>query len=166
MKSVSAPLALLVIASICAAQSVTSDDVASRPTATDTHRAEVGGPCVFDFERGEVLDCVRENTTGQLSIAVQFLSELPFDVQGLAAVLSHEKGWMYVNRKGNVLVKGTRSCGIVWSGSSYRALRRETPVGIVSLGSGVLDGEFVDGLGWPLLRRAAAQAQANGAALA
>ena len=39
------------------------------------------------------------------------------------------------------------------------------PLG-VSLGSGVLGGEFVDGLGWPLLRRAAAEAQADGAALA
>ena len=40
------------------------------------------------------------------------------------------------------------------------------PFGIVSLGCGVLGGEFVDGLGWPLLRRAAAEAQADGAALA
>jgi hypothetical protein len=100
MKSVIALLTLLVLASICAAQSVNS------PAPTDTHRAEIGEPCVFDFERGELPDCVRENTTGQLSIAVQYLSELPFDAQGLATVLSHDKGWMYVNRKGKVLISG------------------------------------------------------------
>jgi WG containing repeat len=61
---------------------------------------------VFDFERGEVPYCVRENSTGQLSIASQYLSELTFDGHGLAAVLSHEKGWMYVNRKGKVLISG------------------------------------------------------------
>jgi hypothetical protein len=61
---------------------------------------------VFDFERGELPDCVREDTTGQLSIAAQYVSELPFDAEGLAAVLSHEKGWMYVNRKGTVIISG------------------------------------------------------------
>jgi hypothetical protein len=61
---------------------------------------------LFDFERGEVPDCVRENSAGQLSIAAQYLSELTFDANGLAAVLSHEKGWMYVNRKGKVLIRG------------------------------------------------------------
>lgn len=68
MKTVVA-IALLLIAGVCAAQSVTSDDAASQSSPTDTRRAKVGRPCVFDFERGEVPDCVRESTTGQLSIA-------------------------------------------------------------------------------------------------
>ena len=106
MKTVVVILVLLLLASVCAAQSRTSDAAASRPSPTDTHRAKDERPCLFDFERGEVPDCVRENTAGQLCIAAQYLSELTFDANGLATVLSHEKGWMYVNRKGKVLISG------------------------------------------------------------
>jgi len=67
--------------------------------ATDT-------TCLFDFERGEVPNCVRESTTGKLFIARQVLKELQFDSYGLAAVLSPKKGWMYVRRTGRVVVTG------------------------------------------------------------
>jgi hypothetical protein len=65
-----------------------------------------GAPCLFDFERGEVPDCVREGSHGDLFIAPGLLRDLSFDSQGLAAVHSSAEGWMYVNRKGKVLITG------------------------------------------------------------
>ncbi len=65
-----------------------------------------GAPCLFDFERGEVPNCVYENATGELFIAPQLVKELPFDAEGLAAVLSPKKGWMYVSRTGRVVISG------------------------------------------------------------
>jgi hypothetical protein len=65
-----------------------------------------GAPCLFDAERGEVPNCLRKNAAGELFIAPQFLKELPFDAHGLAAVLSPREGWMYVNRRGKVVITG------------------------------------------------------------
>ena len=65
-----------------------------------------GGPCLFDFERGEVPNCVRESATGHLFIAPELLKDLEFDSHGLAAVLSPREGWMYVNRSGKVVIRG------------------------------------------------------------
>lgn len=63
-------------------------------------------PCLFDFERGEVPNCILKSSTGVLSIAPQYLKDLEFDSHGLAAVKSPTDGWMYVNRKGRVLIRG------------------------------------------------------------
>jgi hypothetical protein len=57
-----------------------------------------------DFK--EVSDCVKKNKTGQLSIASQYLRQLSFGKNGLAVVYSKEEGWMYVNRKGRVIISG------------------------------------------------------------
>jgi WG containing repeat len=65
-----------------------------------------GTPCLFDFERGEVPNCVCERATGEPFIAPLLLKELPFDGEGLAAVLSPKKGWMYVSRTGRVVISG------------------------------------------------------------
>lgn len=65
-----------------------------------------GTPCLFDFERGEVLNCVLKNTVGDLFIAPQYLKDLKFDSFGLAAVRSPTEGWMYTNRKGKVIIRG------------------------------------------------------------
>jgi WG containing repeat len=89
---------LSLVASVCAA--------AAQSPPSGIRHSKAALPCVFDFERGELPDCVREAPTGQLTIATQYLGELTFDEYGLAAVLSHEKGWMYVNRKGKVLIAG------------------------------------------------------------
>ena len=56
--------------------------------------------------RGEVPNCVRKNAAGELFIAPQLLKELNFDSHGLAAVSSPRESWMYVNRRGKVIVSG------------------------------------------------------------
>jgi hypothetical protein len=65
-----------------------------------------GSPCMFDFERGELPNCILKSAAGDLSIAPQFLKDLEFDSAGLAAVRSATQGWMYVNHKGKVIIRG------------------------------------------------------------
>jgi WG containing repeat len=67
---------------------------------------ENGSPCVFDFERGEVSDCVRQTSAGHLYISPTILSQLTFDSHGLATVHSQVENWMYVNRRGDVVISG------------------------------------------------------------
>jgi WG containing repeat len=87
----------------------------SSGNSSPNNRADVasagatGTPCVFDFERGEVPNCVRERPTGELFIAGRVLKELQFDSYGLAALLSPKRGWMYVGRTGRVVVSGVPS---------------------------------------------------------
>jgi hypothetical protein len=65
-----------------------------------------GTPCLFDFERGEIPNCIHESVTGELFVAPQFVKELPFGSYGLASVLSPKHGWMYVSRTGKVIISG------------------------------------------------------------
>ncbi len=65
-----------------------------------------GTPCLFDFERGEVSKCILKSSTGDLIVAPQYLKELNYDSHGVAAVRSPLEGWMYVNRKGRVVISG------------------------------------------------------------
>jgi hypothetical protein len=73
-------------------------------------RSEVnanGHKCVLpaqDFK--EVSNCVKLNKKGQSFIAPQYLRQLSFAENGLAIVYSKEEGWMYVNRKGRVIISG------------------------------------------------------------
>ena len=69
-----------------------------------------GASCRFDFERGEVPDCIRATATGKRFIAPRYLRELSFDSYGLSAVSSNDDEWMYVNRRGRVLVSGVATC--------------------------------------------------------
>jgi hypothetical protein len=62
--------------------------------------------CLFDFERGEVADCIRQATNGKLFVSEQVLKLLQFDSYGLAPVLSAKEGWMYVSRAGRVVIIG------------------------------------------------------------
>jgi hypothetical protein len=68
--------------------------------------AAIGEPCLFDFELGEVPNCIRQSPTGKLSIAPQYLTQLSFDSHGLAAVLSPKERWMYVDHTGKVVISG------------------------------------------------------------
>ena len=63
-------------------------------------------PCLFDFERGEIPNCVRQTATGQLFISPEALRQLHFNSYGLAPVFSPKEGWMYVSRRGIVVIKG------------------------------------------------------------
>lgn len=61
--------------------------------------------CLFDYERGEVPDCVRVGTDGSRSIAPRYLKELRYRTNGLASVHGAD-GWMYANRRGRVVITG------------------------------------------------------------
>ena len=66
-----------------------------------------GHKCVLpaqDFK--EVSNCVKLSKKGQLFIAPKYLRQLSFGKNGLAVVYSKEEGWMYVNRKGRVIISG------------------------------------------------------------
>ena|SRR4030042_2822637 len=66
-----------------------------------------GGKCVLpaqDFK--EVSNCVKLSKKGQLFITPQHIKKLSFGKNGLAVVYSKEEGWMYVNRKGRVIIRG------------------------------------------------------------
>lgn len=67
-----------------------------------------GLTCLFDAERGEVPDCIRQTADGKLFIAPQYVKELPFNSAGLAPLSPQAPlhGWMYVNRKGAVVISG------------------------------------------------------------
>ncbi len=54
----------------------------------------------------EVDNCIKVINNGQLYIDSQYLQQLSFGENSLAAVYSKEKGWMYVNRKGMVIISG------------------------------------------------------------
>lgn len=65
--------------------------------------------CLFDFESGEVPNCLRQDAKGNLFVASPILKQLHFDSHGLASVLSRKAGWMYVNRNGKVVISGVPS---------------------------------------------------------
>jgi hypothetical protein len=67
--------------------------------------AQVVQPCLFDYERGEVSDCIRVGANGSRFIAASYLKELHYGANGLAGV--HDAGgWIYVNRRGKVVITG------------------------------------------------------------
>jgi hypothetical protein len=88
----------------------TTVDIADKGCArfnfyVDPFAESTGQTCIFDFDRGETSNCIRQATTGELFIAPQVLRELEFDSYGLAPVLSLKEGWMYVSRRGIVVVQ-------------------------------------------------------------
>jgi hypothetical protein len=104
MRIASITIALLLIVATTAAK---HDAYAQAPKPQTTHGVvPTGTPCFFDFDRGEVPNCLRESATGALSIAPEFVNDLAFDSHGLAAVRSAKEGWMYVSRSGKVVIKG------------------------------------------------------------
>ena len=78
----------------------------AEPKSPSKEKASSPSSCVFDFEHGEIPHCIRKTSTSGLSISPQFLKELRFDSNGLAGVLSQTYGWMYVDRKGLVVING------------------------------------------------------------
>jgi hypothetical protein len=69
-----------------------------------------GASCHIDFEEGEIPNCLYQTATRQLFIAPEFVKQLHFDSYGLAGVFSLQKEeWMYVNRKGKVVIQGVVS---------------------------------------------------------
>lgn len=74
------------------------------------HVPSIGDSC--DFRQGNEVDshpnCVLQNGEGKLFIAQDYVKKLEFDSHGMAVVFdeSHsQQGWMYVDRKGRVVIK-------------------------------------------------------------
>lgn len=63
-------------------------------------------PCIFDLDRGEVPDCLREGTDGGLCVTPQVRKQLNYDADGLAAIYTQKQNWMYVDRKGWIIIRG------------------------------------------------------------
>ena len=72
-------------------------------------RITAGASCHIDFEEGEIPNCLYQTDAGQLFIAPEFVKKLHFKSHGLAGVFSEKQGWMYINRKGKVVVQGVVS---------------------------------------------------------
>jgi hypothetical protein len=65
--------------------------------------------CVVDFEKGEIRGCLELRKDGALFVTAPVFKYLRFDSDGLAPVLSPNRGWMYVNKKGKVIISGVPS---------------------------------------------------------
>jgi hypothetical protein len=102
----------LAVAGLVHAASGRKSQTPQEAASTGSRKSEVNKPdttdasCIFDFQRGEIPNCLRQTATGQFFIAPDALKQLQFDSYGLAAVLSPREGWMYVSRRGIVVVRG------------------------------------------------------------
>jgi hypothetical protein len=109
VKSAIATTALLLLAAaIAVGQNASTQPRNQTGAAASIQQANAvsAAPCLFNFERGEVPDCLRKSATGDLFVAPQILKEITFDSYGLAAVLSPADGWMYASREGKILITG------------------------------------------------------------
>lgn len=87
---------LLIISVLCSGQG-------SKRSSTPHDKGE---SCLFDFQRGGVPDCIRKSASGSYVIAPRDVKDLDLDPHGLAPVRSGSHGWMYVNKRGIVVVWG------------------------------------------------------------
>jgi hypothetical protein len=76
--------------------------------------SSAGDSCVF--RQKDDIDshpnCVLQDGHGELFIALEYVKKLEFDSHGLAPVFDEDhsrQGWMYVDRKGRVIVKAVPS---------------------------------------------------------
>src|SRR5262245_56913124 len=92
-----------------------SQTASPQATITSTQNAaadatRIGNTCVFmGSEINSYPNCVLRDGEGKRYIAPNYARELRFDSRGLAAVFNddHQRyGWMYVDRKGRVIVQG------------------------------------------------------------
>ena len=98
---------LLLLAIACSAQTTGSKSTIQGGVPTENG----GRPCLLDVDRDVVPDCLQEASNGKLIISPQYVKDLHFDSNGLATVWSEvpPKAWMYVDRKGAVLITGVPS---------------------------------------------------------
>lgn len=71
--------------------------------------AEPAGTCAYATREGEFgshPECLTLNKQGQLVLAPSLAKRLSFGAEGLASVYSSRLGWMYVNRKGKIVIRG------------------------------------------------------------
>jgi hypothetical protein len=99
------PLILLLALAGVASIALGGNTLYSRKSDADKPDT-TGISCVVDFERGEISNCLRQLMDGNLFVAPKVRKQLHFDSHGLASVFSPGNGWMYVSRKGRIIVHG------------------------------------------------------------
>lgn len=105
-------ICVLFVGTRCSAQTVEpqSESINTQSAAIDA--ARIGDSCVFEGSEIESYPkCVLRDDQGKLFIARDYVKKLKFD-RGLAAVWHDDKsrhGWMYVDRKGRVIIQGVPS---------------------------------------------------------
>jgi hypothetical protein len=62
--------------------------------------------CLYDFDKGEVPNCIQKSSNGEPFVTKRVLREFRFDSQGLAVLKSATNGWMYVSRAGRIVISG------------------------------------------------------------
>jgi hypothetical protein len=68
--------------------------------------ARLGRSCTFDFEHPDVPNCLYKMKSGGMFVVTKYIRELSFNEYGLAPLLSDNHEWMYVNRRGKVVITG------------------------------------------------------------
>ncbi len=93
-------------------------------------------PCLYLGPDGptEFAGCLELKKTGELQVVSRLLPQLPFDEKGLAIVREKDLGWMYVNKKGIVIISGVASMDN-WADSFHDGLVRFSRVHIAELSS-------------------------------
>jgi hypothetical protein len=61
-------------------------------------------------------NCIKQDSKGNLSIAPRNVKKLRYKENGLAELYSSKQGWMYVNRKGKVVITGV---AVMDNGADY-----------------------------------------------
>jgi hypothetical protein len=85
---------------------------ANAQSAATIQPARTGDSCWFDGPDGAEShpNCVLRDSQGKLFIAEEYVKQLHFDAHGLAQVFhdgdNPKHGWMYVDRRGRVVVAG------------------------------------------------------------
>jgi len=101
---------LVGFAARCAAQAAKPESETISNQSAAIHVAESGDRCDFEYRRdiADYPNCVFQDDQGNLFIAPKYVRKLEFDSYGLAVVFHEVRSghrFMYVNRKGRVVVK-------------------------------------------------------------
>lgn len=97
---------LLIVISLLAVLEFAFTSKVPQSSKSEINQPDTSSSCIYDFERGEVPGCLHQSANGDLFVAQEVLKELHFDSYGLASVFSPRDGWMYVGRRGTVIVRG------------------------------------------------------------
>jgi hypothetical protein len=98
----------------CVAQTEKPQSETNNSQSAATAVAKTGDPCDFQAEHdiASYPNCVFQDDQGNLFIAQEYLNKLEFDSHGLAVVFHEVHSghlFMYVNRKGRVIIKDVPS---------------------------------------------------------
>lgn len=87
-------------------------------------------PCLYLGPEGptEFAGCLESKKTGALQITSSLLVQLSFDEKGLALLRAEDLGWMYVDKRGIVIISGVASMDN-WADSFHDGLVRFSRIG-------------------------------------